>query len=94
VLAAKKSPAFDRDVKRCAKKHWGIASLKDAMRAILSSDEEPIPLSYNDHALSGDRRGYRELHVGGRKSDWLVLYRIDGGIAEFVRTGTHDDLFR
>lgn len=94
MLGSKKSPAFDRDVKKCAKKHWGTDALKAAMTAVLLSDEKPVPQSLNDHALSGDLQGFRELHVGGRKSDWLVLYRIVDGIAEFARTGTHDDMFR
>ena len=48
------SPAFERDVKKCMKKHWDMGSFKAAISAILHSDEEPIPLKYNDHALSGN----------------------------------------
>ena len=89
-----KTSAFERDVKRCTKKHWDMRALKDAMTAVAMSDEASIPLKYKDHALSGDLQGMRELHVGGRSSDWLILYSIDGDIVEFARTGTHDDLFR
>ena len=45
------SPAFERDVKKCMKKHWDMGSFKAAISAILHSDEEPIPLKYNDHAI-------------------------------------------
>ena len=67
------SPAFERDVKKCMKKHWDMGSFKAAISAILHSDEEPIPLKYNDHALSGNLQGKRELHVKGRTSDWLIM---------------------
>ena len=54
MYGMRKSPAFDRDVKRCVKKHWDIKALKEAMEAVLMSDEQSIPLKYKDHALSGD----------------------------------------
>lgn len=88
------SQAFVRDVKRCMKKHWDMEAFKKAVTAIAHSDEDPIPAHYNDHALTGDKQGLRELHVGGRKSDWLVIYEIDGEKVWFSRTGTHDELYR
>lgn len=87
------SPAFERDVKKCMKKHWDMGSFKAAISAILHSDEEPIPLKYNDHALSDNLQGKRELHVKGRTSDWLIMYEIVDGVVGFARTGGHDDLF-
>ncbi len=87
------SPAFERDVKKCMKKHWDMESFKTAISAILHSDEKPIPLKYHDHALSGNLRGKRELHVKGRASDWLIMYEIVDGVVGFARTGSHDDLF-
>ena len=89
-----RAPAFERDVKRCVKKHWDMDAFKSAVVAIACSDEKPIPQQYNDHALTGDKQGLRELHVGGRKSDWLVIYEIDGDRVWFSRTGTHDELYR
>lgn len=94
MYEAKRSPAFERDVKKCARKHRDLKALKEAMLAVLNSDVETLPAKYNDHALTGNLQGYRELHVDGRKSDWLVLYSVDGCCVEFVRTGNHDDIFR
>lgn len=71
-----------------------MGAFKEAVSAVLMSDEKGIPPKYRDHALGGDLQGRRELHVGGYSSDWLILYSIDGDIVEFARTGTHDDLFR
>lgn len=89
-----KAPAFDRDVKRCAKKHWEMTKLREAISALVHSDEVPVEAKFNDHALAGDKQGTRELHVGGKNSNWLVLYSLEGGVVNLARTGTHDELFR
>lgn len=88
------TPSFVRDKKRCIKKHWDTAKLDEAMFAVVRSDECPIPDSYNNHALKGGWQGYLELHVDGRKSDWLLVYKLSETTATFVRTGSHDDLFK
>lgn len=89
-----KAPAFERDVKRCAKKHWDMAILREAISTLIHSDEKPIPDKFHDHALVGDKQGKRELHVGGKNSNWLVLYSLEDGVVNLARTGTHDELFR
>lgn len=94
MYSSNRSAAFERDVKKCIKKHWDMEAFKAALSAILHSDEEPIPSQYNDHALKGDKQGKRELHIGGRNSDWLIVYEIVEGVVGLARTGTHDDLFK
>lgn len=93
MLEADFAPAFGRDVKRCRKKHRDMDAYDEAMQAVLASDEVPIPPQYNDHALTGNWQGFRELHIGGRKSDWLLIYRVAEGVAMFVRNGSHDELY-
>ena len=49
-----------------------------------------------DHALKGEWTGFRECHVGG---DFLLIYELDenvgkSGRVNFVRAGTHSELFR
>ena len=55
-------------------------------------DEQPLPLNYKDHSLSGTYAGYRECHI---TPDWLLIYKIkeDEVILFLTRTGTHSDLF-
>jgi mRNA interferase YafQ len=44
-----------------------------------------------DHALAGKEwKGAREAHIGG---DFLLVYSCDDGFVEFVRLGTHSELF-
>ncbi|MDR2197258.1 MAG: type II toxin-antitoxin system YafQ family toxin [Coriobacteriales bacterium] len=83
---------FPRDVKRCKKKHWDLELLDAALAAVVASDETPLPHSYNDHALRGDKKGYRLLHINGRASNWILLYKALEDTALFVRTGTHDEI--
>lgn len=93
MLEADFSPAFGRDIKKCNKKHRDMGAFQAAVEAILSSDEAPIPTKYNDHALVDNLKGFRELHIGGRKSYWLLIYKVEGNVAVFVRSGSHDELY-
>jgi mRNA interferase YafQ len=52
--------------------------------------EQPLPANYGDHALKGDWKGWRDLHL---EPDWLLLYRVEGSDLRLARTGTHADLF-
>ena len=76
----------------------------DAILKILATrpftDEERI--KYKVHHLYKDKR-YKncdELHIGGRKSDWILIYHIIGNTVYFddtivalETTGTHTDCF-
>jgi len=45
---------------------------------------------YLDHPLKGNWRGFRDAHI---EPDWVLIYKIDGNIVRFERTGRHTDLF-
>jgi len=53
---------------------------------------QTLPPKNHDHALTGNRVGQRECHIG---PDWLLVYRIhnDVLILELLQTGSHSDLF-
>ncbi len=46
--------------------------------------------SQRDHALAGDRKGWRDCHI---EPDWVLIYKIEGGTHILGETGTHSDLF-
>ena len=50
----------------------------------------PLPPVNKNHGLSGNWAGFLECHI---QSDWLLIYRVDGGDLYLARTGTHADLF-
>lgn len=83
-------PIFERDVKRLRKKHFDMARLQDAITALFEEDEATL-IRLRDHALKGNWRGYRELHID---ADWLPIYQIERDELELilVRSGSHDSL--
>lgn len=69
-LKLKTIRSFDNDVKRLKKKHYDMSRLEEPLRALGESDTDVLKTKYSDHALTGDWKGFRELHV---ESD-LLLY--------------------
>jgi len=69
-------------------------NLKREIEVILDviARREPLPKKYNDHALKGIYKGYRECHL---KPDLLLIYQVDmkEGIVYAVNVGSHPELF-
>jgi mRNA interferase YafQ len=61
-----------------------------AKRASLPRTDAPLGPEWLDHALKGPWAEYRECHIGG---DFLPIYQLAGNHINFVRTGTHAELF-
>lgn len=68
---------------------YDMMRLKEAMLLLIVNDAPPGP-AWLDHALKGEWADHRECHIGG---DFLLLYQLEGNRLNFVRTGTHSDLF-
>lgn len=49
-----------------------------------------IPPNYKDHGLSGEWRGYRDLHID---NDWVLIYKTDKMNVYLIRTGSHSELY-
>ena len=81
--------AFRKDVKRLEKRRWDLNKLKEAV-TVLSNDDD-IPDEYGDHNLSGNWKGFRDVHL---EPDWVLIYKRDNIEVEFARTGSHSDVFR
>lgn len=84
-----RSNKFKKDVARLQSRGKNMEKLKAAL--LLLIDQKPLPERYKDHALQGDLKGTRDLHI---EPDWVLLYRISGSDLELVRTGSHSDLFK
>jgi mRNA interferase YafQ len=88
-----RASAFKRDyrrVKASPRHRKDLDSLVSAVVALLIADRD-LPEPYRDHALIGDRAGYRECHL---KSDLLLIYRKpDRETLRLARLGSHSDLF-
>ncbi len=90
------SKAFIKDWDRLSRTgRYDMRRLKEAVLLLIANDG-PLPAEWLDHPLKGRLKDYRECHIGG---DFLLMYRISddrgpGGEIDFVRAGTHADLFR
>jgi len=63
--------------------------LKKAMLLLIANDG-PLGAEWLDHALKGNWADHRECHISG---DFLLIYQVEGGAINFVRAGTHAELF-
>lgn len=89
-----RTSAFERCVKRLVKKKKSTEDLKDAIVALATSDVTKLPTFYNEHSLGGNLAGKSEIHIGGRNSDQLLVYEIDGEILRLIFVGTHDEMHK
>jgi mRNA interferase YafQ len=79
-----------KDFKRILKRNYNIEEFVYVVQKLLNG--LPLEEKYKDHALEGNWKNHRELHI---RPDWLLIYQIkdDVLILELTRTGTHSDLF-
>ena len=80
---------FDRDYSNVVKRGKKIDKLDSVMMKLIN--EEPLPPRNREHALKGNFKGFRDCHI---EPDWLLIYKVEGDVITFERTGTHSDIFR
>lgn len=66
-----------------------MVRLKQAMLLLIGNNVSLSP-EWLDHALKGDWADHRECHIGG---DFLLIYQTETNWINFVRSGTHSELF-
>jgi mRNA interferase YafQ len=88
--AASYTKQFAKDWDKLSKSgRYDMRQLKEAMLLLIANDG-PLGPEWLDHPLKGAWSKYRECHIGG---DFLLIYQIDGNQLNFVRAGTHSELF-
>ncbi len=83
------SKRFERDVRRMMKRGNDPERLKSVVRMLVH--QETLDERYKNHPLKGDYKGCYDCHI---RPDWILIYRIEEEIIQFVRTGSHADLFK
>jgi mRNA interferase YafQ len=68
---------------------YDMVRLKEAMILLVGNDT-PLSAEWLDHALKGEWADHRECHIGG---DLLLIYQLENNAINFVRAGTHSELF-
>ena len=76
---------FKKDFKVLLKKHYSPDKLKQAIDALMAQNKQLLSTKYRDHPLTGNWKGYREIHIEG---DWLVIYRVEKQELQLVLTRT------
>jgi mRNA interferase YafQ len=88
--AADYAKAFLKDWVRLSHAgRYDLGRLKEAMLLLIANDA-PLGPEWLDHALKGAWADHRECHIGG---DFLLIYQLEGNTLNFVRAGTHAELF-
>jgi mRNA interferase YafQ len=88
--AADYTKAFLKDWQRLSHSgRFDLVRLKVAMVLLIANDA-PLAPEWLDHPLKGAWADHRECHIGG---DFLLIYQIEANTINFVRSGTHSELF-
>ena len=89
-LASDYTRAFLKDWQRLSHSgRYDMVRLKEAMLQLIAH-EAPLGPEWLDHALKGEWADHRECHIGG---DFLLIYQTGDKSINFVRAGTHSELF-
>ncbi|MBQ4132176.1 MAG: type II toxin-antitoxin system YafQ family toxin [Desulfovibrionaceae bacterium] len=89
MLTPVRSTRFKRDVKKAEQGGRDMSRLRACIICLLEG--RPLPDSFRDHALTGNWKGYRDVHI---EPDWLLIYRVTDNELHLVRTGTHSEIFK
>jgi len=88
--AAEYAKSFVKDWERLSRAgRHDLRTLKAAMMQLIANDA-PLGPEWLDHSLKGAWADHRECHIGG---DFLLIYANQGERINFVRAGTHAELF-
>jgi mRNA interferase YafQ len=83
---------FEKDLERINQRGSDLEeTLKPVMKQLIRKNR--LDPRYNTHKLAGEWSDHWECHI---KHDWLLIWHVntEEDRITFVRTGTHDDLFR
>lgn len=93
TMKVEQSSLFVRQFKKYKRMNYDTDKLLRVVQLLVASDGQTLVSKYRDHALTGEWRGYRELHL---EKDWLLIYQIVNSrlVLLLVATGSHDSLFK
>lgn len=94
MLNYKTTKKFDKDVKRLIKQGKPVEKLELAMQLLIN--EEVLDDYYKLHPLEPKNQVLKrwDIHIGGRNSDWVLIFYYYDRTIVFERTGSHSDLFK
>jgi mRNA interferase YafQ len=86
----RRTTQFKKNYKKLLKSGKDTQKLRKIITLLVSG--AILPEKYKDHALTGNYRGERELHV---EPDWLLIYHFEDEqlVLVLTDTGSHPSLF-
>ncbi len=88
MLKIKHHVFFKKDFKKLVKNGFDDSVLNEVILTLRK--KEPLPPQFQDHALKGKWKPFRECHI---KADVLLVYRVKDNVLTLVRLGSHSELF-
>lgn len=83
------STQFKKDFKKINK--LAIPDIIEVGRVIsMLQRDEVLEDKHVDHPLAGNWQGFRDCHI---KPDLVLIYRVNGGVLQLARIGSHSDVF-
>lgn len=83
------STQFKKDFKKITK--LPIPDIIEVGSVILRLQrDEPLEDKHVDHPLAGNWQGFRDCHI---KPDLVLIYRVNDGLLQLARIGSHSELF-
>ena len=79
--------AYRRDTQKLVRQGKNLEELYTVLEMLVM--EQPLPVKYRDHVLTGNWKGRRECHI---RPDWLLIYKIEGQTLYLERSGSHSEL--
>ncbi|WP_019133844.1 type II toxin-antitoxin system YafQ family toxin [Kallipyga massiliensis] len=91
MFIVKFTAAYKKSYKLMKKRGLDLTLLEEVVDDLRQG--KILDKKYRDHALKGNRKGFRECHI---QPDWLLIYLIENDILTLtlVDTGTHSDLLK
>lgn len=96
MLQPRFTSQYIRDAKRCQRKHYDMSLLREVIELIVDNSAESrleLLRRHNMHDLHGVWKGAKECHVANI-GDWLLVWQVEGDCVVFLRTGSHDQIFK
>ena len=93
MLEIKIEKSFKKDIERDKKSGVYSASDFELLKTIIPDlqQEREIDKRFKRHPLKGNMRGFESLHL---KSDWLLIFKVDGVFLNLVMLGKHTQVYK
>ena len=91
MLKLQYAARYRRDLRRLRESGKDLGKLQPLITLLRQGGV--LPPCYKDHQLTGDLWQFRDAHVD-EPDDWVLVYRISGGVLHLARTGEHAHVFR